>query len=127
MFYFDKHDHRVLFQDIRRMETKLCDGRHFEVNPDIQADFTDMPYQDETFFMVVFDPPHLLRNIDNSKFADIYEGSHPKSSPTEYQQIKYGALQKRRLARNAKKRFYRVFPRIEAWRLSHLQVERDRH
>ena len=93
MFYFDKHDHRVLFQDIRRMETKLCDGRHFEVNPDIQADFTDMPYQDETFFMVVFDPPHLLRNIDNSKFADIYEGSHPKSSPTGYQQIKYGALQ----------------------------------
>ena len=33
MFYFDKHDDRVLFQDIRKMETTLCDGRHFEVTP----------------------------------------------------------------------------------------------
>lgn len=38
MFYFDKHDSRVLFQDIRDVETTLCDGRHFEVKPDIQAD-----------------------------------------------------------------------------------------
>ena len=35
MFYFDKHDSRVLFQDIRDVETTLCDGRHFEVKPDI--------------------------------------------------------------------------------------------
>ena len=46
MFYFDKHDDRVLFQDIRKMKTTLCDGRHFEVNPDVQADFTNMPYSD---------------------------------------------------------------------------------
>ena len=38
MFYFDKHDDRVLFQDIRKMETTLCDGRHFEFNPDVQAE-----------------------------------------------------------------------------------------
>lgn len=31
MFYFDKNDDRVLFQDIRDIETTLCDGRHFEV------------------------------------------------------------------------------------------------
>lgn len=35
MFYFDKHDNRVLFQDIREVETTLCDGRHFEVKPDL--------------------------------------------------------------------------------------------
>lgn len=45
MFYFDKHDERVLFQDIRKVSTHLCDGRLFEVNPDIQADFTNMPYE----------------------------------------------------------------------------------
>lgn len=39
MFYFDKNDDRVLFQDIRSLETTLCDGRHFEIKPDIQADF----------------------------------------------------------------------------------------
>lgn len=60
MFYFDKHDERVLFQDIRKVSTHLCDGRSFEVNPDIQADFTNMPYEDKSFSMVVFDPPHLL-------------------------------------------------------------------
>lgn len=59
MFYFDKSDGRVLFQDIRKIKTTLCDGRIFEVNPDVQCDFTNMPYEDETFSMVVFDPPHL--------------------------------------------------------------------
>lgn len=60
MFYFDKSDGRVLFQDIRKIKTTLCDGRIFEVNPDVQCDFTNMPYEDGTFSMVVFDPPHLV-------------------------------------------------------------------
>ncbi len=53
MFYFDKSDERVLFQDIRSFETTLCDGRPFSVHPDVQADFTDMPYPDNSFSMVV--------------------------------------------------------------------------
>lgn len=93
MFYFDKNDDRVLFQDIRNFETTLCDGRPFSVHPDVQADFTDMPYSDNSFSMVVFDPPHLLRNVGKSKFADIYGSLNPKATPTGYQQIKYGALQ----------------------------------
>lgn len=76
MFYFNKDDDRVLFQDIRRLETTLCDGRKFEIKPDIQADFTDMPYPDESFSMVVFDPPHLTTKSDG------------------WQKIKYGALDK---------------------------------
>jgi ubiquinone/menaquinone biosynthesis C-methylase UbiE len=92
MFYFDKNDDRVLFQDIRSFETTLCDGRKFEIKPDIQADFTNMPYEDECFQMVVFDPPHLLRNVGNSKFAEIYGSLNEKARPTGYQQIKYGTL-----------------------------------
>lgn len=92
MFYFDKQDERVLFQDIRDIETTLCDGRHFEVKPDVQADFTNMPYPNETFRMVVFDPPHLLRNVGKLKFADIYGSLNPKARPTGYQHIKYGSL-----------------------------------
>ena len=91
MFYFDKNDDRVLFQDIRNLETTLCDGRTFEVKPDIQADFTNMPYEDEHFSMVVFDPPHLSRNLGNSKFADMYGSLNEKASPTGYPHIKYGA------------------------------------
>lgn len=78
MFYFDKHDGRVLFQDVRDLETTLCDGRRFEVKPDVVADFTAMPYPDGTFRMVIFDPPHLLHG--------------DATEPTGYQQIKYGAL-----------------------------------
>lgn len=81
MFYFDKHDPRVLFQDIREIDTNLCDGRHFEVKPDVLADFTNMPHDDESFSMVVFDPPHLK-----------YTGS--KKEADGWQMLKYGYLNK---------------------------------
>ena len=58
----------------------------------VQADFTNMPYEDKSFSMVVFDPPHLLRNARKSKMADMYGSLNEKASPTGYQQIKYGAL-----------------------------------
>ena len=61
MFYFDKADERVLFGDIRRETHILCDGRALEVNPDEIMDFRELPYLDETFRVVVFDPPHLLK------------------------------------------------------------------
>ena len=49
MFYFDKQDERVLFCDIRNIETTLCDGRHFEVKPDEVCDFTNLPFEDNKF------------------------------------------------------------------------------
>lgn len=91
MFYFDKNDSRVLFQDIREVETSLCDGRLFEIKPDVVGDFRSMKFSDGSFSLVVFDPPHLLRNTGNSKFADIYGSLNPKAKPTGWQQIKYGA------------------------------------
>ena len=92
MFYFDKNDPRVLFHDIREVKTTLCDGREFEVAPDVVGDFTRMEFPDNHFRMVVFDPPHLLRNTGKSKFADQYGSLSEKATPTGYQQIKYGAL-----------------------------------
>lgn len=92
MFYFDKQDERVLFCDIREVETTLCDGRHFEVKPDVVCDFTALPFEDNLFAMVVFDPPHLIRNTGKSKMADLYGSLNERARPTGYQQIKYGAL-----------------------------------
>lgn len=66
MFYFDKNDPRVLFQDVREESMTLCDGRTFEVKPDIIGDFRSMAFADCSFSLVVFDPPHLIRNIDES-------------------------------------------------------------
>lgn len=92
MFYFDKSDKRVLFCDNRTVETELCDGRKFTVNPDIECDFTRLPFEDGSFKLVVFDPPHLLRNKGKSKMDDMYGSLNERATPTGYQQIKYGAL-----------------------------------
>ena len=32
------------------------------IAPDLLADFTDLPFPDNTFALVVFDPPHFERN-----------------------------------------------------------------
>lgn len=66
MFYFDKHDQRVLFCDRRTFSGKLCDGRTFTVEPDEVIDFRNMPFKDESFQLVIFDPPHLRRVGDKS-------------------------------------------------------------
>ncbi len=59
MFWFDKKNPDVIFADNREVETTLCDGRSLVVKPDIKMDFRDMPYEDNSFKVVVFDPPHL--------------------------------------------------------------------
>lgn len=92
MFYFDKENPDVLFQDIRDVDIILCDGRLFSIHPDVVADFRDMPYSDNSFRMVVFDPPHLLRNVRGSMTADLYDILSSKSNLTGYQMKKYGAL-----------------------------------
>jgi len=30
-----------------------------EISPDFTADFTRLPFEDESFYIVVFDPPHM--------------------------------------------------------------------
>ena len=72
MFYFDKQDPRVLFCDKRAERHILCDGRVLEINPDIQLDFTNLPFDDETFHHVCFDPPHLINVGQNSWLAKKY-------------------------------------------------------
>lgn len=72
MFWFDKNNTDVLFQDIREVETQLCDGRKLLVKPDVIADFTNMPYENDTFYHVVFDPPHLNKLGKNSWMAQKY-------------------------------------------------------
>lgn len=59
MFWFDKNNHDVVFQDIRQEEHVLCDGRELIINPDVVGDFTNMEFEDESFSLVVFDPPHM--------------------------------------------------------------------
>ena len=72
MFWFDKEDERVLFQDKRELKEKLCDGRILEIKPDIIGDFTKMKFEDNSFNLVVFDPPHLVKVGKKSWMAKKY-------------------------------------------------------
>lgn len=71
MFWFDKSDSRVVFLD-KRVETvtmKDCKAKGgyqtMHIRPDVQANFADLPFKNDTFYMVVFDPPHLVGSGDN--------------------------------------------------------------
>lgn len=77
MFYFDRDDNRVLFGDIRSEQHVLSDGRALNINPDQLMDFRALPFPDETFRVVVFDPPHLVN-----------------TGPKSWQAAKYGRLRK---------------------------------
>ncbi len=60
MFYFNDRHPSVLFCDNREDVTEtLCDGRILTVSPDVVADVTDLPFESNSFPLVVFDPPHL--------------------------------------------------------------------
>lgn len=72
MFWFDKDNPNVTFMDIRQFEEALCDGRKLSINPDIIADFRNIPFDDNTFDLVVFDPPHLIKAGENSWLAKKY-------------------------------------------------------
>ena len=72
MFWFDRKNPKVVFMDNRTEEQTLCDGRKLEIKPDVVGDFRHIPYPDNTFYLVVFDPPHLLRAGPKSWLAAKY-------------------------------------------------------
>lgn len=72
MFWFDKNEPHTIFSDIRETEETLCDGRTLKIKPDILADFRELPFPDESFNLVVFDPPHLEQAGEKSWLAKKY-------------------------------------------------------
>lgn len=72
MFWFDRQNNDVLYMDNRQLSDTLCDGRKLEVNPDVVADFRNIPFNDNTFYLVVFDPPHLKSAGQNSWLVKKY-------------------------------------------------------
>lgn len=77
MLWFDKADGRALFVDKRREVLADPDGREIVVNPDILADFTSLPFADDSFSLVVFDPPHTFageRSLTAKKYGRLLPG-----------------------------------------------------
>lgn len=72
MFWFDKDDERAVFNDVRREDHILCDGRELVIDPDTQFDFTKLGFDSGQFNLVVFDPPHLEKIGDSAWMAKKY-------------------------------------------------------
>ena len=72
MFYHQKNHPNVLYMDIRNETHTLCDGRVLEIKPDIVGDFRKIPFENETFDTVIFDPPHLIKLGKESWLAKKY-------------------------------------------------------
>jgi SAM-dependent methyltransferase len=74
--WFDKKNPLALFVDRRVMEPRIVgNGRNArirKVKPDLIADFTALPFPDNSFYLVVFDPPHLVRAGDKAYMTVMY-------------------------------------------------------
>ena len=83
MMWFDKGDNRVVFADCRN-EVMVIDhlpsqqGRSPKsIQPDFMHDFRNMNFPDESFYHVVFDPPHV-RELSMKSVAGFSYGSLDK-------------------------------------------------
>lgn len=71
--WYQKNHPFVTFMDVRkgnfmRKQTEGCkkiNDRIHRVNPDIVSDWQNIPFEDNHFDMVIFDPPHLI--VDRNK------------------------------------------------------------
>lgn len=58
MFWFDENESHTTFMDIRKEKFEIH-GKKVNVDPDVIGDFRYMLFKNNTFNLVVFDPPHL--------------------------------------------------------------------
>lgn len=79
MFWFNKENPDVEFVDIREMDEEAIwtsgngkSTRYCSIHPTTKADFTDLPFPDNSFWHVIFDPPHLLNIGDNAWLCKKY-------------------------------------------------------
>lgn len=80
MWWFDKNHPDVIYGDQRRVTLTVTDRSHgkmdgtraLRIDPDVVLDFRRLPFPDETFHLVAFDPPHIKRAGARSWLAAKY-------------------------------------------------------
>ena len=72
MFWYNKKHPNTIYVDKRIEAAGHSEHRkNHKVIPNVQADFKNLPFKDETFYMVVFDPPHFFFG-ETSSVAKFY-------------------------------------------------------
>lgn len=80
MMWFDRAHPDVTFGDIRRETITVTDRSHgnasgtreLRIEPDTLMDFRDLPFDDGSFRLIAFDPPHLVKAGPKSWLAAKY-------------------------------------------------------
>jgi hypothetical protein len=80
MMWFDRGHPSAVFGDRRSETLTLTDRSHgntngtrtLRIDPDVLLDFRALPYPDDTFKLIAFDPPHLVRAGPRSWLAAKY-------------------------------------------------------
>jgi SAM-dependent methyltransferase len=76
MMWFNKHHPAALYIDNRNLDAGFLaeypDHAKFCIEPDKIMDFRHLNIPAESFYLVVFDPPHLMRNTGESYMAKKY-------------------------------------------------------
>lgn len=86
MFWYDKEEPHTTYMDIRNEVLAYTDRdtvREVVINPDIVSDFRNIPFADNSFDLVVFDPPHLIHVGDTSWLAKKYGKLGKKTWPQD--------------------------------------------
>ena len=77
-FWFNKQNPRVIFCDKRDLgDITLCNNQTITIKPDVVCDFQNLPFENESFNLAVFDPPHLIDKSDTAWLVKKY-GTLPK-------------------------------------------------
>ena len=79
--WFDKNHPDVLYVDRRTAPAGyISEQPGFTIEPDVQADFTALPFADASFHLVVFDPPHAeisATSITGKKYGSLFGDWRP--------------------------------------------------
>lgn len=72
-FWFDKNNPDVEFCDKRyEKDIILCNGQHIHVTPSTVCDFKNLPFENDSYYLAVFDPPHLINKSENAWMVKKY-------------------------------------------------------
>jgi hypothetical protein len=71
--WIDKNHPNVIYGDKREVASwELSRFRGWSIKPDILMDFRDMPFPDNRFRLVVFDPPHKITKRPSGELLKKY-------------------------------------------------------
>ena len=74
--WFNKNHPDAIYCDVRNEEyhipTKNGGMKNIVVKPDVICDFTNLPFRDDEFNLVVFDPPHVTNLAKDSLMGKLY-------------------------------------------------------